>query len=46
MCGRDYKSIQNFKRKTWREMTTWETGHRWKDNIKMDLTAVGYEDVN
>jgi hypothetical protein len=36
---------QNVGLKTWKKETTWETRRRWKDNIKIDLEEIDYEDV-
>jgi hypothetical protein len=38
----DKKCIKNGW-KAWRKETTWKTrGHRWEDNITIDLTDMGF----
>jgi hypothetical protein len=46
-CGTDEKCIHNFGRqKTWRDEITRNPWRGWEDNIRMDLTYIGWEDVN
>jgi hypothetical protein len=40
------KFIQNFSRKIWSKVTTWETKCRWKWNIKMKVKEVVCEGVD
>lgn len=42
MHSGDKKCIKNGW-KAWRKETTWKTrGHRWEDNITIDLTDMGF----
>jgi hypothetical protein len=45
ICGEDEKCTQNFSSKILREETTFEPRDRWKDNIKMHLKEILWENM-
>jgi hypothetical protein len=46
LLERDEKCIHYFGWKTWRELTTWKTRHRWEDSIRMEVKEIGWEGVD
>jgi hypothetical protein len=45
MPGEDEKCMQNIGCKTSRERLLGRPGCKWKDNIRIDLREIGWEDV-